>query len=194
MIIRQNDILKERNLYLSDYKFCPMAQAREEQVQAVRTARLFLSEWGFTLWFTQWEQSSNYKVGETERNVEVAHFVHMKGTREESSRVLITDLVPCNCAFKVSYGIQCCHDWAINGVFDLCKFSNPERWKLRLLETSRGTGSFICQSLPNAGDPFNGSRQEVEDDEDGGQAAFLDDHDDDDDDDDDGNGGQAEVL
>jgi hypothetical protein len=28
MIIRQNDILKERNLYLSDYKFCSMAQAQ----------------------------------------------------------------------------------------------------------------------------------------------------------------------
>jgi hypothetical protein len=32
MIIRQNDILKERNLYLSDFKFHPMAQARKEQV------------------------------------------------------------------------------------------------------------------------------------------------------------------
>jgi hypothetical protein len=51
MIIIQNDILKERNLYLSDYKFCSIAQARKEQVQAVRTARLFLDEWGFTLWF-----------------------------------------------------------------------------------------------------------------------------------------------
>jgi hypothetical protein len=29
MIIRQNDILKERNLYLSDYKFHSMAQARK---------------------------------------------------------------------------------------------------------------------------------------------------------------------
>jgi hypothetical protein len=133
MIIRQNDILKERNLYLSDYKFRLMAhrnlylsdykfrlmaQARKEQVQAVRTARLFLCEWGFTLWFKQWAQSSNYEVEETERNGEVAHCVHRKGTREESRRVLITDLVPCNCAFKVSYGIQCCHDLAINGVFD----------------------------------------------------------------------------
>jgi hypothetical protein len=44
MIIRQNDILKERNLYLSDYKFRSMAQAQKEPVQAVRTARLFLGE------------------------------------------------------------------------------------------------------------------------------------------------------
>ncbi len=56
MIIRQNDILKERNLYLSDYKFCSMAQARKEQVEAIRTARLFLGEWGFTLSFKAWEQ------------------------------------------------------------------------------------------------------------------------------------------
>jgi hypothetical protein len=119
----------------------------------------------------------------------VAHCVHRKGTREESSRVLITDSVPCNCVFKVSYGIQYCHDLAINGVFDLCKFSNPERWKLRLLETSRDTGSFICQFLSNAGNQSNGSRQELKNDEDGGQGAFLDDHDDGD-----GDGGQAEVL
>jgi hypothetical protein len=121
--------------------------------------------------------------------MEVAHRVHRKGTREDSSRVLITDFVPCNCAFEVSYGIQCCHDLAINGVFDLCKFSNPERWKLRLLETSQDTGSFICQSLSNAGDQSNGSRQELHDDEDGGQVAFLEDHYDDD-----GDGGEAEVL
>jgi hypothetical protein len=112
-----------------------MAQARKEQVQAVRTTRLFLGDWGFTLWFKQWEQSLNYEVEETERNGEVAHCVHRKGTREESSLALITGLVPCNCAFKVSYRIQCCHDLAINGLFDLCKFRNPEKWKLRLLET-----------------------------------------------------------
>ena len=82
MIIRQNDILKERNLYLSDYKFRLMAQARKEQVQAVRTACLFLGEWGFTLWLEQWEQSSNYEVEETESNGEVAHNVHRKGTSE----------------------------------------------------------------------------------------------------------------
>jgi hypothetical protein len=50
------------------------------------------------------------------------------------------------------------------------------------------TGSFICQSLSNAGDQSNGSRQELDEDEDGGQAAFLEDHNDD------GDGGQAEVL
>ena len=119
MIIRQNDILKERNLYLSDYKFCSMAQDRKEQVQAVRTTRLFLGDRGSTLWLEQWEQSSNYEVEETERNGEVAHCVHRKETTEESSRVQITALVLCNCAFKVSYGITCCHHLAINGSFTL---------------------------------------------------------------------------
>jgi hypothetical protein len=65
IIIRQYDILKERNLCLSDYKFRLMAQAQNEPVQAVRTACLFLGEWGFTLWFKQWEQSSDYEVEET---------------------------------------------------------------------------------------------------------------------------------
>jgi hypothetical protein len=149
MIIRQNDILKERNIYLSDYKFCLMAQSRREQVGAVRTAHLFLGESGFTIWFKEWEQSSNYKVEEIEHNrAMVAHSVHRKGTREELSRVLITHLVPCSCACKVSYRIQqYCHDLAINGVFNLGKFSNPERWKLRLLKMSQDTGSSICQSL-----------------------------------------------
>jgi hypothetical protein len=179
MIIRQNDILKERNLYLSDYKFHLMAQVRKEQVeQAVRTACLFLGEWGFTQLFKQWEQSLNYEVEEIEHNGAMAHSVHRKGTTEESSRVLITDSMPCSCVYKVSYGIQCCHDLAINGVFDLGKFSNPERWKLvRLLEMSRDTGSFICQSLSNVGNQSSGSRQELDDNEDGGQAAFLEDDD-----------------
>jgi hypothetical protein len=36
---------------------------------------------------------------------------------------------------------------AINRVFDLGKFKDPERWKLRLLELSSDTGSFICTAV-----------------------------------------------
>jgi hypothetical protein len=94
MIIRQHDILKERNLYLADYKFRSMAQTRKEQAEAVRTAHLFLGEWAFTLWFKEWEQSSTYKVEESEQNGAMAHSVHRKGTREEPRRVLTTHLEP----------------------------------------------------------------------------------------------------
>jgi hypothetical protein len=66
MITRHNDNLKERDLYLSDYKLCLMVQARKEQVQAVRTAHLFLGEWSVTLWSKEWEQSSKHEVEEIE--------------------------------------------------------------------------------------------------------------------------------
>jgi hypothetical protein len=35
---------------------------------------------------------------------------------------------------------------AIKRVFDFGKFRDPERWKLRLLELSRDTGSFVCRN------------------------------------------------
>jgi hypothetical protein len=97
MIIRQNDILKERNLYLSDFKFRSMAQARKEQVEAVlRTAHLILGECGFTQkWFKEWEQSLNYEVEKIEHNGAKAHYVHRVEIREESSRVLITHMQLC---------------------------------------------------------------------------------------------------
>ncbi len=47
------------------------------------------------------------------------HYVHREGTREELSRVLTAHLMPCSCSCKVSYGIQCGNDLAINGVFGL---------------------------------------------------------------------------
>jgi hypothetical protein len=52
----------------------------------------------------------------------------------------------CDGSSKVAYGIQCRHDSAINGVFNFEKIRDPERWKLRLLELSSDTWSFV--SLP----------------------------------------------
>jgi hypothetical protein len=66
MITRQNDILKERNMYLADYKFRSRALAQTEKVDAIRKARLSLCQWGFTLWFQEWEQSLSYEVKEME--------------------------------------------------------------------------------------------------------------------------------
>ncbi len=86
MITRQNDILKERNMYLADYKFRSRAFAKTEKVEAIRNARLSLCQWGFTLWFQEWDQSSSYEVKEMEHSGgAVTYSVHRKGTREESA-------------------------------------------------------------------------------------------------------------
>jgi hypothetical protein len=61
----------------------------------------------------------NYEVEEIEHNGVMAHSIYRKGTREELSRVLTAHLMPCSCSCKVSYGIQCGNDLAINGVFGL---------------------------------------------------------------------------
>jgi hypothetical protein len=126
MITRQNDILKEWNLYLVDYKFHTRALAQTDKVEAIRKARLSLNQWGFTLWFQEWEQSSSYEVEEMEHNGAFAHYVHRVGTSGESSRVIVTQGEPCDCSSKFSYGIQCRHDLAINPVFDSGKFKDPE--------------------------------------------------------------------
>ncbi len=58
---------------------------------------------------------------------------------------------------------------AINGVFNFEKIRDPERWKLRLLELSSDTGSFICTAV---GDPdtkkldSTASNAEIDDDDD----------------------------
>jgi hypothetical protein len=44
MITRQNDILKERNLYMVDYKFCSKALAQTEKVEGIRKAHLSLCQ------------------------------------------------------------------------------------------------------------------------------------------------------
>jgi hypothetical protein len=161
MITRQNDILKERNMYLADYKFRSRALAQKDKVHAIRKARLSLCQWGFTLWFQEWEQSSNYQVEEMEHGGAESHSVHRKGTGEESKRVIVTHGDPCGCSCKVAYGIQCRHDLAINGAFDFGKFIDPERWKLRLLELSSDIGSFVCRPID-----LNGSNEDFDDDDD----------------------------
>jgi hypothetical protein len=127
MITRQNDILKERNLYMADYKLCSKALAQTEKVEAIKKAYLSLCQWAFPLWFQEWEQSISYEVEEMEDDGAFARSVHQRGTREESSRVIVTQGEPCDCSCKVAYGIQCHHDLAINGVFDFGKFIDPER-------------------------------------------------------------------
>jgi hypothetical protein len=127
---------------------------KTEKVEAIRNSCLSLCQWGFTLWFQEWEQeSSSYEVEEMEHGGRVfTCSVHRKGTREESNRVIVTQGEPCDCDFKVAYGIQCCHDLAINGVFDIEKLRDPERWKLRLLEASNDTGSsFVSLCIHSKG-------------------------------------------
>ena len=103
-----------------------------------------------------------------EHNGAFAHSVHRVGSREESSRVIVPQGVQCDCSSKFSYGIQCRHDLAINLVFDLGKFKDPERWKLRLLELSSDTGSFVCPvgDLDSKKLDSNGSNTEFDGDND----------------------------
>ena len=96
--------------------------------------------------------------------------------------MIVAEGEPCDCSSKVAYGIQCRHDLAINRVFDFGKFKDPERWKLRLIESSSDTGSFICQSLHNVGKLHsNGSNAEFDNDDNraSGQVVVLDDEDND---------------
>jgi hypothetical protein len=95
MITRQNDILKERNMYIVDFKFCSRALTQTDKVCAIRKARLSLCQWGFTLWFQEWEQSSSYQVEEMEHSGANARSVHQKVMREESNRVIVTQGEPC---------------------------------------------------------------------------------------------------
>jgi hypothetical protein len=75
--------------------------------------------------------------------------------------VIVTQGEPCDCSSKVAYGIQCRHDLAINRVFDFAKFRDPERWKLRLLEMSSHTGSYVSSPIH-----LSGSAEEFHDDDD----------------------------
>jgi hypothetical protein len=55
---------------------------------------------------------------------------------------------------------------AINGAFDIGKCIDPERWKLRLLELSNDTGSFVCRPIDS-----NGSNVYFDDDDNNDRAS-----------------------
>ena len=103
-------------MYLADYKLRSRALAQTEKVEAIRNAHLSLCQWGFTLWFQKWEQSLSYEVEEMEHSGAFSCSVHRKGTREDSSQVIVTQGEQCDCTSKGANDIQCHHDLAINGI------------------------------------------------------------------------------